>query len=153
MSYLKLPISKVNEVRKLFFKTLKGLPTRCTLITLSLDSDTADGFSSLMKSIERTTPATETKVSVLYRKEFSEYERQKMGLHIDVKAVIWISPDELPVTIGQRFEDTLRKVRFDDFHDNEVYVIQSVIYKEPLQYGSRKTCIAIEIHLKDDKSA
>jgi hypothetical protein len=146
---IKLPHSKVVQLQNKFFKTVKGLPVKCTLIKTNLATSGAGttGFDQLMKTTPKTADTTYT-LQCLYKKTFTPFERTKMGLHESVTAVVWVSPLELKAKIGV---DTIDKhdyqVQFSDMAGNRIYLINLVVPLDPVY----ETVIAIMLHLEDHK--
>ena len=144
---LKITHTKFIEFQRKFFQTVKGLPVMCTFHEIHNDPN-GSGFDALMKTSPKL-PETTFKLQALYKKDFTPYDRVRYGLRENVSGIIWFSPLELKRRAGiVTLKEQNYKVHFDDIHDSDqTYQIDCIKYLEPMY----NTCIAIEIHLVDNR--
>lgn len=89
---------------------------------------------------------TETKHSFkcLYERTVNEFQRQKYGIEMEIKAVVFLSPQHLIDAYGTfRLGDFLEQLKVYLYEED--YQVSQVVYLEPL-YDS---CIAVRLDLKD----
>lgn len=113
-------------------------PSKATLVFSKVVSN--GSFSDFTGDSERKNFTYE--VPCLYRREFSEAQRTKYGLHDGIKGVIYIAPKHLQEVVGYwKFKD-----KFDVVLNEINYGIDwPVIYQAPFF----NSCICSEVRLID----
>lgn len=139
---LQLTQAKFLQLQERYYKTVVNLPP--PVVTFQLF--TAGGGDSFQQFIgEQSKSSVDKPIKCLYKRQISPYQRTKMGIDEDVEMVIYVPPKILIEQYGT-FQLDYKKLNvvFNDGLNNEVYVVNKMVFGEPL-YNS---CIYVEYHLK-----
>lgn len=141
-----VPKNKFLQYQDIFYKKLLAVPYKIRLEVITIQKvEPTEEFSidAFVGDSPRTSKFYEFRA--LYEKEIPNRTREKYGLPKEVNGVVYLSPKQLTLILGDYHLDWNKtKVHFE----GRTQVIDKVVYLEEFrEYGS---CVGIQIFVKDD---
>lgn len=138
--------TKFLQYQDMFYRKLLQTPYKIQLEIITVEKvEPIEEFS--MDAFVGDSPRTSEfyEFRALYEKEVSSRTREKYGLPREVNGVVYLSPKQLVVKLGDYHLDWNRtKIHFE----GRTQVIDRIIYLE--DFPEYKSCVGLQIFVKDD---